>query len=111
MAIIKTCPKCGNTHKKRGPYCGYSCANAREQTPEIRKSKSEKLKAYHQSPEGIATASMSRDFMRAINRERANDRRGEYNLTDEDWMLDIPVVHEDEDRDTYTDGNDIWRTI
>jgi rRNA maturation protein Nop10 len=110
MATLKTCPKCGITHKKRGPFCGYSCANAREQTPEIRHAKSEKLKAYHQSPEGIATASMSRDFMRAINRERANDRSGEYTLKDEDWMLDIPVQYDEENGDTYSDGNDIWRS-
>jgi len=45
--IIKVCPKCKMQHKKRGPFCGYSCANAREQTPEIRASKSEKLKIYH----------------------------------------------------------------
>lgn len=110
MSPLKTCPKCGTTHKKRGPFCGYSCANAREQTPEIRKAKSEKLKAYHQSPEGLATASMSRDFMRAINRERANDRAGEYTLKDEDWMLDIPVQYDDDNGDTYSDGNDIWRS-
>jgi len=110
MPAIKTCPKCGITHKKRGPFCGYSCANAREQTPEIRQAKSEKLKAYHQSPEGIATASMSRDFMRGINRERANDRNGEYTLKDEDWMLDIPVHHDEDNGDTYSDGNDIWRS-
>lgn len=110
MSTIKTCPKCGITHKKRGPFCGYSCANVREQPPELREAKSKKLKAYHQSPEGIATASMSRDFMRAINRERANDRSGEYTLQDEDWMLDIPVPHDEEYGDTYTDGNDIWRS-
>jgi len=110
MPAIKTCPKCGITHKKRGPFCGYSCANAREQTPEIRQAKSEKLKAYHQTPEGIATASISRDFIHHINRERANDKAGEYTLRDEDWMLDIPHP-EDHEGDTYSDGNDIWRTL
>ena len=76
----------------------------------MREAKSKKLKAYHQTPEGIATASMSRDFMRGINRERANDRRGEYTLQDEDWMLDIPHP-EDHEGDTYSDGKDIWRTL
>jgi hypothetical protein len=110
MPAIKTCPKCGITHKKRGPFCGYSCANGREQTPEIRQAKSEKLKAYHQTPEGIATASISRDFIHHINRERANERSGEYTLKDEDWMLDIPHP-EDPEGDTYSDGKDIWRTL
>lgn len=110
MSTIKTCPKCGITHKKRGPFCGYSCANVREQPPELREAKSKKLKAYHQTPEGIATASMSRDFMRGINRERANERSGEYTLQDEDWMLDIPHP-EDHEGDTYSDGKDIWRTL
>jgi hypothetical protein len=48
--------------------------------------------------------------MRAINRERANDRSGEYTLQDEDWMLDIPYP-EDHEGDTYSDGKDIWRTL
>jgi hypothetical protein len=48
--------------------------------------------------------------MRGINRERANDRSGEYTLQDEDWMLDIPVPHDEDNGDTYTDGNDIWRS-
>ncbi len=48
--------------------------------------------------------------MRAINRERANDRAGEYTLKDEDWMLDIPVPHDEENGDTYSDGKDIWRS-
>lgn len=26
---VKTCPKCGIQHKKRGPFCGAICANSR----------------------------------------------------------------------------------
>ena len=53
---------------------------------------------------------MSRDFIHHINRERANDKAGEYTLQDEDWMLDIPHP-EDPEGDTYSDGKDIWRTL
>ena len=31
-------------------------------------------------------------------------------LKDEDWMLDIPVQYDEENGDTYSDGNDIWRS-
>jgi hypothetical protein len=102
----KKCPRCGVSHCRKGIYCSLSCANVREQPAELREAKSKKLKAYHASPEGIATASISRDFMLQINREKWA-KPGEYLLQDEDWMLDI-TFDDSEDSDIYSDGKDIW---
>ena len=44
--ITKICPKCGTHHQKPGLYCSRHCANGREQTPEIRKRKSQSIKRY-----------------------------------------------------------------
>lgn len=45
---MKICPKCGNTHEKKGLYCNRSCANSRNFTEEtkqrIRKSNREATK-------------------------------------------------------------------
>ncbi len=98
----KKCPRCGVSHCRKGTYCSLSCANVREQPAELREAKSKKLKAYHASPEGRATASISRDFMLQINREKWA-KPGEYLLQDEDWMLDI-TFDDSEDSDIYSDG-------
>ena len=102
----KKCPRCGAIHFLKGVYCGPSCANVREQPADVRAAKSKKLKAYHASPEGIATASISRDFMLQINREKWA-KPGEYILQDEDWMLSI-TFDDSEASDIYSDGKDIW---
>ena len=39
----KTCPTCGVTHNKRGPYCSRSCGNSRTFTHKARKNLSEKI--------------------------------------------------------------------
>jgi hypothetical protein len=102
--IEKICPKCGITHKKRGIFCGYSCANVREQPPELRAQKSAKLLAYHASPEGAATRSIASDFASRLNKNRALERSGEYVLEDPDWMLDIPLTTDN--MHTYHDEDD-----
>ena len=87
----KKCPRCGAIHILKGVYCGPSCANVREQPADVRAAKSKKLKANHASPEGIATASISREYI----------------LQDEDWMLSI-TFDDSEASDIYSDGKDIW---
>jgi len=103
----KICPKCSVKHRKRGLFCSYHCGNGREQTPELKRIKSEKLKKYYETPEGNATKSMNSDAMRRINDNRTKERNGEYILTEDDWMLDIPLSSDD--LDIYDDEPDIWR--
>lgn len=101
---MKTCPKCGVQHKKRGPFCSQSCGNSRGQSDELKAQKAAKLKAYHQTPEGAATRSMASDFASRLNKNRALERAGEYVLSDPDWMLDIPLTSEN--MHTYPDEDD-----
>ncbi len=101
---MKICPKCGTEHKKRGPFCGYSCANSREQSDELKAQKSAKLKEYHATPEGAATRSIASDFASRLNKNKALERAGEYVLSDPDWMLDIPLTSDN--MHTYPDEDD-----
>jgi len=68
MPTQKTCPKCGVTHKKRGPYCSRSCGNVREHTEEDKAVRSIKLTEYHLTPEGAATRAKSSRISSAIKR-------------------------------------------
>jgi len=103
---MKQCPRCGVEHQKRGPFCSQSCGNVREQPAELRQAKSEKLRAYHASPEGAATRSISSDFASRLNKNRALERAGEYVLTDPDWMLDVPLSVDQ--MHTYDDDDNSW---
>jgi hypothetical protein len=48
------CPYCKKIHKSMGPYCSQSCANAnREFTEQMRLKRSDRIKKYLRSPEGI----------------------------------------------------------
>ena len=68
MPALKTCPRCGTEHKKRGPYCSRSCGNVREHTEEDKAIRSQKLLEYHQTPEGAATREKSARITSAIQR-------------------------------------------
>jgi len=100
----KTCPRCGTIHSKRGLFCGYSCANVREQSDELKAQKAAKLREYHATPEGAATRSIASDFASRLNKNRALERSGEYVLSDPDWMLDIPLTSDN--MHTYPDEDD-----
>jgi len=87
MPKEKSCPRCGTTHKKRGPYCSMSCANVREHSEEDKAIRRKKLIEYHQTPEGAATRAKSAEISSAI-------RRGEeWQKTEmEDYAVNIPDV-------------------
>lgn len=97
----KICPKCGVNHNKRGPYCSRTCGNSRVWTDEDKEKKRQKLLEYHQSPEGAATRSMSSDFMSRINRNRKDEKNGNYILQDDDWMIDIPLDQEEQEDNSW----------
>jgi len=87
MSIQKTCPRCGITHNKRGPYCSRSCGNVREHTEEDKTVRSIKLTEYHQTPEGAATREKSSRIMSA---KRKGEDWEEVNV--EDFAVNIPDV-------------------
>lgn len=90
----KICPKCGIEHKKRGPYCSRSCGNVREHSEEDKKIRSEKLKDYHLTPEGIATQRKAAAVLTAYN-------KGEQIVivNEEEWAVDIPDIKDLSDYD------------
>lgn len=56
----KECPTCGIEHRKRGNYCGQSCANGgRLITDDTREKMSRSNAQYNRTPEGIANARMN----------------------------------------------------
>jgi hypothetical protein len=80
----KVCPNCNITHKKRGIYCGQSCANAmRDISDETKKKHAQNTVEYYRTPEGIASARL------ASIRMTTGD-----NITVEDFAIDIPEFRE-----------------
>jgi len=53
----KTCPNCGKTHNKRGPYCSRECGNAkRNWSTENKQKVSEGLRKWHAESDTAAVA-------------------------------------------------------
>jgi endogenous inhibitor of DNA gyrase (YacG/DUF329 family) len=99
MPAEKTCPRCGVTHNKRGPYCSRSCGNVREHTEEDKAIRAAKLTEYHLTPEGAATREKSSRIMSA-------KRKGEdwEEVGVEDFAVNIPDV-----TDYVADYDDTWQ--
>ena len=87
MPAIKSCPRCGTQHKKRGPFCSRSCGNVREHTEDDKAVRSQKLTEYHLTPEGAATREKSSRIMTA-------KRKGEdwEEIGMDDFAVNIPDV-------------------
>jgi hypothetical protein len=57
---LKQCPACGIDHRKRGLFCGQSCANSARVITDATKDKMSRSNAeYNNTPEGIANARMA----------------------------------------------------
>jgi endogenous inhibitor of DNA gyrase (YacG/DUF329 family) len=99
MPALKSCPRCGTQHKKRGPFCSRSCGNVREHTEDDKAVRSQKLTEYHLTPEGAATREKSSRIMSA-------KRKGEdwEEIGVEDYAVGIPDV-----TDYAADYDDTWR--
>jgi hypothetical protein len=89
----KNCKYCKKLHRKRGPYCGQSCAN--RDRPEYSQKVSENMRKvaaeYNKTPEAVAK---QKQFGTSLA-----------SLTAEDYTIDIP----DLDRsvpDGYTEASD-----
>jgi len=99
MPELKSCPRCGIQHKKRGPFCSRSCGNVREHTEDDKAARSQKLTEYHLTPEGAATREKSSRIMSA-------KRKGEdwEEIGVEDYAVGIPDV-----TDYAADYDDTWQ--
>lgn len=98
MPALKTCPRCGVQHQKRGPFCSRSCGNVREHTDEDKIIRSQKLTEYHQTPEGAATREKSSRIMTA---KRKGEEWEEIGV--DDFAVNIPDV-----TDYVADYDNTW---
>ena len=79
---IKKCPACNKEHRKRGLFCGQSCANAdRPATDNMRSAMRKVAVDYNRTPEAIAKQKM-------LNTSLAT-------MTVEDFAVDIPDLPPD----------------
>lgn len=78
----KTCPTCGTTHRKRGPYCCQACANRDrpEYSPKVSENMRKVATEYNRTPEAIAKQSQINTSLRT--------------LTVDDFAVDIPTIPE-----------------
>lgn len=94
----KECPECGVLHRKRGIHCSQRCAQVGKTLSQDQKDKiGTKSHEYRQSPEGIASTSMLIRKRERFLSNQIKEKNGEYILTDDDWMVDIPSFSEDDD--------------
>ena len=98
MPTLKTCPRCGAQHQKRGPFCSRSCGNVREHTEDDKAVRSQKLTEYHLTPEGAATREKSSRIMSAKRKGEDWER-----VEMEDYAVDIPDV-----TDYVAEYDDTW---
>lgn len=104
----KNCEWCGVIHKKRGKFCSLKCANSRKPTEKTKQIRSDAIREYYTTPEGLAVRRIQSDYAKRYHKNQAAEKRGEYVLTDEDWQLDIPLTTDNLD-DIYDDDMDLWR--
>jgi hypothetical protein len=85
----KTCPTCKILHRKRGIFCGASCAaSSKTLTDQTKEKIADGLKEYYNTPEGIAQASIN-------NRRVNNDKLGlPAPITIDEFVVDIPTIYE-----------------
>jgi len=93
---LKKCKYCNKEHRKRGPYCSQSCANAdRVPTDNMRQAMRRVAREYNQTPEAIAK-------QKQLNTPLAS-------MTVEDFAVDIPDLRDISDSDwSDYDRADNW---
>lgn len=99
----KNCPNCGILHRKRGNYCGQSCANESRTITEATKQKMARSNAeYNMTPEGVASA------RRASLRLSSQHKGLPPPVTIDDFLVDIPDTTDlsDYDLDGYDRASD-----
>jgi uncharacterized Zn finger protein (UPF0148 family) len=91
----KTCPSCGITHRKRGNFCGISCANReREVSDNTREAMRKVAIEYNKSPEALAKQSMIQTSLRELSAE--------------DFAIDIPSIPDDYDLPSGYERGEDW---
>jgi hypothetical protein len=96
----KECPVCEKKHRKRGIFCGQSCANKqREYTEETKEKISKSVGEHFLSPEGITSAIWNNRRVHALREGK------EIPVNGEEYVVDIPTIH---DIPKEYMPNDLW---
>ena len=90
---LKECPACNKEHRKRGLFCGQSCANAdRPATDNMRSAMRKVAVDYNRTPEAIAK-------QKQLNTPLAS-------MTADEFAVPIPTIHTLDDLLDFTEGYD-----
>jgi hypothetical protein len=90
----KNCKFCKKLHRKRGPYCGQSCANRDrpEYSANVANAMRKVAEEYNRTPEALAKQAM---FNTSLNTLHA-----------EDFAIDIPNPYDPPELDGYDKASD-----
>ena len=90
----KNCKFCNKLHRKRGPYCGQSCAN--RDRPEYSANVANAMRKvaieYNKTPEAIAKQAMYKTSLGVLEAE--------------DFAIDIPSPYDPPELDGYEKASD-----
>lgn len=122
---MKQCPKCGNTHSKKGTYCSRTCANTRVHSEETKEKLRNKMQGrYTRKTKASAEENRQRaekvrqtclekylntpfELLGMMNRKRRvlEEQNGKCNNCGIDTWLGNPIVLELEHKDGNTKNN------
>lgn len=103
----KSCPTCGATHHKRGPYCSRSCGNSRDHTKERIEHQRTVMTQVMNAPEKAEHRALAGDILRHKQKQLMNkDDQDLQELSYEDLFVQ-PVVKQLPDGQFVQDG-DLW---
>ena len=103
----KTCPTCGATHRKRGPYCSRSCGNSRSHSKERIEHQRTVMTQVMNAPDKAEHRAHAADILRHKQKQLVNkDDEDLQELSYEDLFLQ-PVVKTLPDGQFVQDG-DLW---
>jgi len=92
---LKNCKLCDKEHRRRGPYCGQSCASKdKEPTEAMREGMRRVAIEYNKTPEAIAKQKQIGTPLATMNGE--------------DYAVEIPTIHDLDELPTGYDHGEGW---
>jgi len=92
---LKNCKFCSKEHRRRGPYCGQSCASKdKEPTEAMREGMRRVVTEYNQTPEAAAKRRQFGTSLATMNGD--------------DYAVDIPTIQDENDLPPGYDHAEDW---
>jgi hypothetical protein len=92
---LKNCKFCSKEHRRRGPYCGQSCASKdKEPTEAMREGMRRVVTEYNQTPEAAAKRRQFGTSLATMNGD--------------DFAVDIPTIQDENDLPSGYDHAEDW---